>query len=148
MSRVEWYYPASGKGVDKSINDIVAHFPKVEEAVQVAAVKLAIDATARLAAHQKTGSAEIEIARHPKASDRTPDWYVYLRDVDPGGKWHDSTGKGSAGNIPDRSAMSIEFGWIQTHAFGKKLATPHKHEGLHILKGAMDRAAGRYRGPR
>lgn len=148
MSKIEWYYPQRGKIVDGSFNDILSHFPKVEEAIQVAAIKLAIDAGAQLAKHHRSGSAEIQIARHPEAGARTMDWYVYLKDADPGGVWRDSTGKGTPGNIPDRSAMSIEFGWIQTHAFGKKLAAPVKHEGLHILKGAMDRAAGRYRGPR
>lgn len=142
MTDIDWYYPESGKGADKSLNDIVSHMPQVERAIQVAAVKLAIDATARLAAHRHKGRAEVEIARHPRAGARTMDWYVYLKDADPGGE-------GKAGkNRYDRSAMSIEFGWTQTHAFGRKLATPIEHEGLHILKGAMDRAARKYGGPR
>jgi hypothetical protein len=42
--------------------------------------------------------------------------------------------------------MSIEFGWTQTHAFGKKLKQPIHHPGLNILGGVMDRAARRYGG--
>jgi hypothetical protein len=142
VTDIEWYFPESGKGVDKSINDIVSHMPQVERAIQVAAVKIAIDATARLSAHRHKGKAEVEIARHPNASERTMDWYVYLRDADPGGE-------GKAGkNKYDRSAMSIEFGWTQTHAFGRKLAKPIDHPGLNILSDAMNRAASKYRGPR
>jgi hypothetical protein len=145
---IEWYYPESGKGVDKSINDIVTHFPKLDLAIHSKASSLAAQAQARLAAHHRSGAAKVEVDRHPRASARTPDWYVYLRDADPGGKWRNSTGKGKASNIPDRSVMSIEFGWIQTHAFGKKLPAPIPHDGLGILSGVMNRAAQRYSGPR
>jgi hypothetical protein len=136
---INWYVPERGPG---GLGDIVSHLPPVERAVQVAAVKIAIDATAALARHRDKGRAEIEIARHPNPGARTPDWYVYMKDMDPGGE-------GIAGkNRFDRSAMSIEFGWTQTHAFGKKLAEPVEHEGLHILQKAMNRAASRYRGAR
>ena len=136
---IDWYVKERGKD---GLGDIVSHMPEVERAVQVAAVKIAIDATARLAGHRDKGRAEVEIARHPNPGARTPDWYVYLKDADPGGE-------GKAGkNRYDRSAMSIEFGWTQTHAFGRKLAQPVEHEGLHILEGAMNRAARKYRGPK
>lgn len=145
---IEWYYPTSGKGADKSINDIVTHFPKLELAIHSKASALAVEAHARLAFHHRTGAARVTVERHPRRGARTPDFYVYLQDADPGGKWHNSTGKGKASNIPDRSVMSIEFGWTQTHAFGKKLPAPIKHDGLGILSAVMHRAAQRYSGPR
>jgi hypothetical protein len=66
---------------------------------------------------------------------------VELRDKDPGGK--DRTGKP---NVADRSAMSIEFGWTQTHAFGKKLKHPVHHDGLHLMRWAMNSHVRRFKG--
>jgi len=134
MADIEWFYPEKGKGVDKSISDIVTHFPGVEGAVHTAANSMASDAWATLMRHHRTGAAHIEVARHPRASARTPDLYVYLLDRDPGGNvkvWR---------NLMDRSAMSIEFGW--TTKGGKEVP------GLNILGGAMARAAARYGGSR
>lgn len=134
---ITWLVKERGKG---GLGDIVSHFPGVEHAVQVAAVKITIDATTNLARHRDKGRAEVEIRRHPRAGATTPDWYVYLQDADPGGE-------GKAGkNKGDRSAMSIEFGWTQTHAWGKKLDQPVRHEGLHVLENAMNRAVARYGG--
>ena len=142
MTDIDWYYPEHGKGIDKSISDIVTHIPGVEKAVLQKATAMAAQAQAKLLAHHRTGSAKVTVDRHPKASGRTPDWYIYLRDVDPGGK-------GKAGkNRYDRSAMSIEFGWTQTHAWGRKLPKPIEHDGLGILSGVMNRAAQKYSGPR
>lgn len=142
MTDIEWYYPERGKGIDASISDIVTHFPGVEAAIKLKANSMASEAWLQLMWHRRTGSAKIEVARHPKAGGRTPDWYVYMRDADPGGE-------GKAGkNKYDRSAMSIEFGWTQTHAFGRKLAKPLHHDGLDILGSVMRRSAAKYRGPR
>jgi hypothetical protein len=129
---IEWYYPESGQGVDKSINDIVSHQPGVDRAVKLKANSIASTAWVQLLWHHRTGGAHVEVARHPRARSRTPDWYVYLRDADPGGE-------GKAGkNRYDRSAMSIEFGWVSKK--GKKV------EGLHVLRNAMEIAARKYRG--
>lgn len=142
MADIEWYYPEFGQFPKESINDIVSHLPGVKAAVHGKAMGLGREAAAALGRHHKTGVAHIEVGRHPKARARTPDWYVYLRDRDPGGG-----GIGNAkGNKRDRSAMSIEFGWTQTHVFGKKLAVPIHHDGLNILGGVIARAAARHRG--
>jgi hypothetical protein len=143
-SGIEWYYPEHGQIPNGTINDIVSHLPGVEREVKLKANSMASEAWLQLMWHHKTGAAHIEVARHPKASARTPDWYVYMRDRDPGGE-----GIGNAtGNKRDRSAMSIEFGWTQTHVFGRKLKEPIHHDGLHILGSVMDRAAAKYKGPR
>lgn len=131
---IEWFYPERGKGVDASINDIISHIPGVERAVHEKANSMASEAWLQLLWHHRTGGAQIEVSQHPRASARTPDWYVYLRDADPGGE-------GKAGkNKMDRSAMSIEFGW--TSKKGKDV------DGLNILGSVMARAARKYRGPR
>jgi hypothetical protein len=132
--------PDRGKG---SVEDTVSHLPKVKDAVHKKALTIGRDAHSKLAAHRRKGKAYIEVARHENASADTPDWYVYLKDEDPGG----GDGEYVRKNRLDRSAMSIEFGWVQRKAFGKKLAQPVRHEGLHILGGAMQRAINRYRGP-
>lgn len=139
---IEWFYPERGTGIDKSINDIVSHFPGVERAVRLKANSMASEAWIQLLWHNKTGAAHIAVGRHPGASARTPDWYVYMKDADPGGE-------GIAGkNRWDRSAIGIEFGHVQTSRFGVKLPKPVKVEGLHILANVMDRAARKYSGPR
>jgi hypothetical protein len=139
---IEWYYPEFGQIPDGSINDIVSHIPGVKTAVHLKANSLASEAWMSLMWHHKTGAAHIEVGRHPKAGARSPDWYVYMRDRDPGGE-----GIGNAkGNRRDRSAMSIEFGWDQTHVFGRKLKKPIHHDGLNILGGVIARAAARHRG--
>jgi hypothetical protein len=131
---IEWYYPESGKGVDASINDIISHIPGVEREIQHKARSLGSEAWVQLLWHRHTGAAKIEVSRHPSASPRTPDWYVYLLDADPGG------GNYVRKNRMDRSAMSIEFGW--TTKSGKRV------DGLNILGSVMDRAARKYRGPK
>ena len=118
----------------------VSHLEPVRSAVYHKATQLALEAAASLRSHRHRGKAHINVSPAPP---RKLDCWVELRDNDPGGEDH--VGRGNTG---DRSAMSIEFGWTQTHAFGKKLKTPVKHEGLHILGDVMNRAAGRYRGPR
>lgn len=139
---IEWYVPEHGQFPPESLNDIVSHLPGVKAAVYAKAVGLGREAAAALGKHHLTGSAQIEVSRHPKARARTPDWYVYLRDRDPGGK---ESGL-KKGNKRDRSAMSIEFGWDQTHVFGRRLEKPIHHDGLHILGGVIARAAARHRG--
>lgn len=129
---IEWLVRESGK--NGSLNDIVSHMPGVHNAVLGAAMGIARVASANLSAHRHRGDARIEVDRHPNASSKTPDWYVYLVDRDPGSSvkvWRNSM---------DRSAMSIEFGWTT------KKGTEVK--GLHILGNAMQRAAARYRGPK
>lgn len=130
---ITWYVKESGKG--NSLNDIVSHLPGVHNATLGAAMGIARVASANLSAHHHRGHARIEVDRHPNASARTPDWYVYLTDADPGGSV-----KGVWRNQMDRSAMAIEFGWTT------KKGTEVK--GLNILGGAMNRAAARYRGPK
>lgn len=141
---IEWLTPSGApapkRGKD-SVEDTVSHLEPVRTAVYRKALSLGRDAEMRLAGHHRTGKAHVTVERHPRPGARTPDWYVYLKDADPGGN-------GRAGkNKADRSAMSIEFGWTQTHAFGKRLKSPRKHEGLHILGGALERAINRYTGP-
>lgn len=133
---IDWYYPEYGKGLDKSISDIVTHLPGVDQAIQFKAMGMAREASMALLAHRHKGRANITVGRHPNADARTMDWYVYLNDDDPGGE-------GIAdlkGNIHQRSAISIEFGWNTKS--GKRV------DGLHILGGVMKRAAGKYRGPK
>ena len=140
---IEWLQPngapapVRGKG---SVEDTVSHLGKVTSAVHKKAIAMGMDAEANLAAHHRKGNARVVVERHPRASADTPDWYIILKDADPGGN-------GIAGkNKGDRSAMSIEFGWVQRKAFGKKLKAPVPHKGLHILGDAMDRATARYGG--
>lgn len=143
---IEWLTPEGAPAARrgrKSVEDTVSHLGPVHAAVHRKASSMAFEAAAKLAAHRRKGNAYIELARHENASERTPDWYIYLRDVDPGG----GAGEYVFKNRLDRSAMSIEFGWTQTRAFGKKLAAPIHHDGLHILGGVMERAINRYTGP-
>ena len=131
---IDWYYPEYGKGKDGSIADIVTHQPGVHKVLQYKAMGMGREAAAALAAHRHRGNAQVEVAKHPNVSSRSPDWYVYLVDADPGGE-------GKAGkNKFQRSAMSIEFGWTTK----KGTEVP----GLHILSGVMKRAARKYRGPK
>ena len=127
--------PSSGRF---SVEDTVSHLEGVRAAILGKAMGMGREASLGLAGHHRTGAARVSVGRHPRRGARTPDWYVYLKDADPGGE-------GRAGkNIADRSAMSIEFGWTQTHAFGKKLAAPIHHPGLHILGWVFERAVSRY----
>lgn|GEM_PF-7006166 len=131
---IEWYGPARGKG---SVEDTVSHMEPVRQAVFGKAMGMGREAAMELSLHHRTGHAHIEVEGAPP---RTLDSYIYLRDADPGGEGR------SGRNAGDRSAMSIEFGWTQTTAFGKKLKPPVHHDGLHILGGVMKRAVGKYRG--
>lgn len=139
---ITWLTPSGNPAAERGPNSVeatVSHLEPVRRAVRMKAYQMAAEASGRLAAHRKTGAAHINVTEAPP---RLLDSWVELRDADPGGE-------GKAGkNQADRSAMSIEFGWTQTHAFGKKLKEPIHHDGLHILGGVMNRAAGRYRGPR
>jgi Family of unknown function (DUF5403) len=132
---VTWYHPErGGRGPESSTGAVVSYLPGVRTELRLTAQRMGREASMALSAHRKTGAAHIEVEKHDL------DWYVRLVDKDPGGK-------GKAGkNKADRSAMSIEFGWVQTHAFGKKLAEPVQHDGLHILGNVMNRAAAKYRG--
>jgi hypothetical protein len=113
----------------------------VKAELALKARSMASDAWLSLSWHRKTGAAKIEVEHHEL------DWYVKLTDADPGGGGHRMSRVHVGGtNEQDRSAMSIEFGWLQTHAFGQKMKQPIHHDGLHVLKGAMDRAARRYGG--
>ncbi len=141
---ITWLTPSGAPASDRgrnSVEDTVSHLDAVHAAVRRKADAMAREAQLGLLRHHRTGGARVEVARHPSPGARTPDWYVYLRDADPGGE-------GVAGkNKRDRSAMSIEFGWTQTHAFGKKMKKPVHHDGLNILGDVIDRAAARYTGP-
>jgi hypothetical protein len=142
---ITWLQPSGAPAPDRgkgSVEDTVSHLTKVKDAVHKKALTIGRDAQAKLAGHRRKGNAHIEVGRHENASADTPDWYVYLKDEDPGGDVN-----GVWRNQADRSAMSIEYGWTQRKAFGKKLKEPIRHEGLHILGGAMQRAVNRYRGP-
>lgn len=141
MSDIEWLTPSGSPSPTSgrySVEDTISHLDGVRAAIYGKALGMAREASLGLAAHHRTGAAKVTVSRHPKKGPRTPDWYVYLRDADPGGE-------GKAGeNTIDRSAMSIEFGWTQTHVFGKKLAAPIHHDGLHILGWVFERAVARY----
>jgi hypothetical protein len=138
---IEWLTPAGTPSPDKGANSVeetAAHTWATWRAVQTKARSMAHDAEAHLALHRRHGNAHITVVGAPP---RKLDAWVVLQDMDPGGG-------GRAGkNKADRSAMSIEFGWKQTHAFGEKLDVPIPHKGLHILGGAMERAISRYGGP-
>lgn len=141
---IQWLQPNGAPAPDRgkgSVEDTVSHLGKVTAAVHKKALSIGMDGEANLAAHHRKGNARVVVERHPRASANTPDWYVILKDADPGGK-----GRGGKNKV-DRSAMSIEFGWVQRKAFGKKLKSPVPHKGLHILGDAMDRAITRYTGP-
>jgi hypothetical protein len=127
--------PPNGKG---SVEETVSYTWGSWRAVQKKANAMGREASALLAMHHRTGAAHIRVVGAPP---RDLDAWVVLEDHDPGGV-------GRAGkNIADRSAMSIEFGWTQTHAFGKRLKVPRHHDGLHILGDVMGRAIARYGGP-
>jgi hypothetical protein len=134
--RIHWYHKAKGgRGPESSTGAVVSHHLGVKFTLAQQAYSMGASAMIALAQHRKTGAAKIEVEKH------NLDWYVMLTDADPGGSV-----KGVWRNQMDRSAMSIEFGWTQTHVFGKKLKQPIHHDGLHILGGVMDRAARRYGG--
>lgn len=138
---IEWLSPDGSPSPDKgknSVEETASYTWATWRAVQKKARTMGLEAEANLLAHQHKGHARVKVVGSPP---RDLDAWVVLEDTDPGGK-------GKAGkNIADRSAMSIEFGWTQTHAFGKRLKRRHKHEGLHILGGVMQRAISRYSGP-
>ena len=136
---IEWLTPEGAPAPDrgkKSVESTVSHLDAVKGAVYGKALGMAREASANLRGHRLQGHARVEVDRHPRYSADTPDWYIYLRDEDPGGE-----GKGG-GNMTDRSAMSIEFGWMPK---GRKKGKG-KVKGLHILGNVMNRAARRYRG--
>lgn len=132
---IEWLTPSgapaplSGPG---SVEDTVSHLTAVKAAVYGQAVGLGREASMALLHHRHKGRAHIEVGRHPHAKLNSPDWYVYLRDADPGGE-----GIGGENKF-DRSAMSIEFGWTAKN--GRHV------DGLNILGGVIARAAARHRG--
>lgn len=111
-----------------SVDSLVAHEPGVRLALQHHAVKIFIQAQIELAAHHDTGATRIVLEGAPP---HELDWYVKMVTPDAGGH-----GVGGP-NMADRAAMSIEHGWTQTHAFGKRLKRPRRHRGLHILGKAM-----------
>jgi len=121
MADIEWYGPDRGKG---SVGDVVSHLPGVKMACDVKARSMGREAEALLMQHFRTGGAHVDVARHPNPGADTPDWYIYLRDADPGGE-------GKTSNRSDRSAMSIEFGWVRKS--GRTVP------GLHILGKVMGR---------
>ena len=115
----------------RSVDSLAAHEPVVRLAVQRHAMKIFMQAQIELAAHHDTGATRIQLEGAPP---HKLDWYVKMVTPDAGGH-------GKAGpNMADRAAMSIEFGWHQTHAFGKRLRRKRHHKGLHVLKNAMARA--------
>lgn len=131
---IEWYEPyRSNERGPKSLDAMVAHMKGVRLELETTAHKIALYANMELAVHHKTGSAHISIEGSPP---HKLDIHVLLKDTDPGGE-----GKAGA-NRADRSAMSIEFGWTQTHAFGRRLKKPIRHDGLHILRNAMKAVGG------
>jgi Family of unknown function (DUF5403) len=132
---IDWFHPErGGRGPESSTGAVVSHLPGVKAELHKAATKMGREASMGLAAHRKTGAAHVEVEHHDL------DWYVRLVDRDPGGKGRAGKNKG------DRSAMSIEFGWTQTHAFGRRLGEPIQHDGLHILGHVMQRAIARHGG--
>lgn len=134
--RIVWKHKAKGgRGPESTTGAVVSHLPGTRTALHNMAMKMGHEAAMGLALHRRTGAAHIEVEKHDL------DWYVMLTDRDPGGSVY-----GVWQNQMDRSAMSIEFGWTQTHVFGKKLKQPIHHDGLHILDGVMKRAASRYGG--
>lgn len=141
---IHWYHKArGGRGPESSTGAVVSHMPGVKNAVALQARGMASSAWLTLSFHRRTGAAKVEVEHHDL------DWYVMLTDADPsGGSPGSRMSRVNVGgtNEKDRSAMSIEFGWIQTHVFGKKLKQPIQHPGLNILGGVMDRAARRYGG--
>jgi hypothetical protein len=135
---IEWLTPEGapaprrGKG---SVEDTVSHLPEVKRAVAGKAEGMGREASMLLLAHRKTGAAHIVVTEAPP---HKLDATIELRDPDPGGAGHRLSRVHVGGtNEQDRSAMSIEFGWMQTHAFGKKLKHPVHHDGLHILERVM-----------
>ena len=142
--RIYWYHrERGGRGPESSTGAVVSHELGVKAALAEKAFSLGTEAMIALAQHRQTGAAKIKVEKHAL------DWYVMLTDPDPSGESPGSRlSRVHVGgtNEKDRSAMSIEFGWMQTHAFGKRLKQPVHHDGLHILGGVMDRAARRHGG--
>jgi hypothetical protein len=144
---IEWLSPDGTPSPDDgegSVEETAAHTWATWRAVQKMANHMALQAQANLSAHHRRGNAKIVVTNSPP---RYLDAWVSLEDNDPGGRWRNSTGRGKAANIGDRSAMSIEFGWTQTHMMGKRLQHPVHHDGLDILGGVMRAAIARYGGP-
>ena len=135
---IDWYHPErGGRGPESSTSAVVSHLPGVRAEIQQKARGLASEAWMQLLWHRQTGAASVKVVSPPTLD---LDAYVVLHDTDPGGE-------GKAGkNKHKRSAMSIEFGWTQTHVFGQKLKKPIKHEGLHILQSVIDRAIAKHGG--
>lgn len=134
---IEWLTPAGTPAKARGKNSVestVSHLWAVRQELRNRSLAMALAADLLLRAHTKTGAAHIEVVHAPPTD---LDSYVQLVDADPGGN-------GKPGNRAFRSSMSIEFGWTQTHAFGKKLARPIRHEGLHILRTVMRQAIRRY----
>lgn len=145
MTDIEWYHKErGGRGPESSTGAVVSHLPGVKDALAKQARGMASDAWLSLAWHRRTGAARIEVEHHDL------DWYVLLTDADPSGgspgRRMSRVSNVGGTNEKDRSAMSIEFGWVQTHVFGNKLKQPIHHPGLNILGGVMDRAARRHGG--
>jgi hypothetical protein len=142
--KIYWYHRAKGgRGPESTTGAVVSYLPGVRQAVSEKAHSMASEAWLQLAWHRKTGAAHIKVEKYDL------DWYVKLVDKDPSGEELGSRISRVANNGTnerDRSAMSIEFGWMQTHAFGKRLKVPVHHDGLHILDGVMKRAAARHGG--
>lgn len=138
---IEWTTPTGAPSPDdgeNSVEETVSHTWATWRAVQTKARHMALEAHGKLAAHHRRGNAHIVVVGAPP---RKLDAWVVLQDPDPGGNGRAGKNKG------DRSAMSIEFGWTQTHAFGKKMAHPVHHDGLDILGSVMRSAIARYTGP-
>lgn len=143
--KIYWYHKArGGRGPESSTGAVVSHLPGVKWELAMTARSMGSEAWLALAFHRKTGAAHIKVEKGHQL-----DWYVRLEDKDPSGEKLGSRLSRVANNgtnEKDRSAMSIEFGWHQTHAFGRKLKVPVHHDGLHILDGVMKRAAARHGG--
>lgn len=142
--KIFWYHRAKGgRGPESTTGAVVSHNPGVKQALSEKAHSMASEAWLQLAFHRKTGAAHIKLEKHDL------DWYIKLEDKDPSGESLGSRRSRvhvGTTNEKDRSAMSIEFGWHQTHAFGRRLKVPVHHDGLHILEGVMKRAAARHGG--
>ena len=143
--RIYWYHrEKGGRGPDSSTGAVVTHELGVKAELATTAYSLGTSAMIALAQHRKTGAAKIKVEKGHQL-----DWYVKLTDPDPSDERLGSRVSRVANNgtnEKDRSAMSIEFGWMQTHAFGRRLKQPVHHDGLHILGGVMERAAARHGG--
>lgn len=128
--KVEWYGPEHGRG---SLDDTVSHLPGVRKSIEQGARKIYRHAQLLHSAHSKTGDSKIELEGSPP---HLLDWYVLLTDVERGNWGEGGDDDEGAPSNPDRSAMSIEFGWTDKHG--------NVHEGLHILGRAMNAAVRKH----